>query len=126
MRNPLRFTALFLGSVLSACLAINAAGQTAPSEPSPFSDQTNPGYAKASPIALGSTPAANSAASGRILMFPLNAATSREIFTTRRQVIAPRAGTRGVRTPVQIARRETTATTPAAFRIALAETFLAS
>ncbi len=82
MRNPLRFTALFLGSVLSACLATHAAGQTAQSEPSPFSAQATPGYAKASPIALGSAPAANSAAAGLILMFPPNAITSREIFTT--------------------------------------------
>jgi hypothetical protein len=81
MRNPLRFTALFLGSVLSGCLATHAAGQTAQKEPSPFSARATPSYAKASPIALGSTPAANSAASGLILMFPLNATTSREIFT---------------------------------------------
>src|ERR1700722_7325651 len=86
MRNPLRITALFLGLVLSACLATRVAGQTASSEPSPFSTKATPGYAKASPIALGSTASANSAASGLILTFPLNATTSREIFTTSNSV----------------------------------------
>ena len=83
MRNPLRFTALFLGSVLSGCLATQAAGQTAQSE---SSAKATPGYAKASPMALGSAPAANSSASGLILLFPPNATTSREIFTTSNTV----------------------------------------
>jgi hypothetical protein len=83
MRNPLRFTALFLGSVLSGCLATQAAGQTAQSE---SSAKATPGYAKASPMALGSALAANSSASGLILLFPPNATTSREIFTTSNTV----------------------------------------
>jgi hypothetical protein len=88
MRNPLRFTALFLGSVLSACLATQAAGQTAQSE---SSAPATPGYAKASPMALGSAPAANSSASGLTLLFPPNATTSREIFTTSNSAAAGNA-----------------------------------
>jgi hypothetical protein len=86
MRNPLRLAPLFLASVLSGGLATYAAGQTAKSEASPTPAQDTPGYAKALPIALGSTPAANSAASGRTLMFPPNAITSREIFLTSNSV----------------------------------------
>ncbi len=82
MRNSVRFTALFLGSVLSPCFAVRTAGQTVQSEPFPFSAQATPGYTKASPIAVGSASAANSAASGVILLFPPNATTSREVFTT--------------------------------------------
>lgn len=82
MRNSPRFSALFLGFVLFACCAVRTAAQTAPSEPSPFSAQATPGYTKAVPLALGSAAAASAAASGPVLIFPLNAATSREIFTT--------------------------------------------
>lgn len=95
MGNSLRFTALFLGLVLSACLATRTAGQTAQSEPSPFSTQATPSYSKAVPIALGSTPAANSAASGLILMFPPNATTSREIFMTGSSAAGTNAGPSG-------------------------------
>jgi hypothetical protein len=64
------------------CFAISTAGQTVQSEPSPFSAQAAPGYAKVSPVALGSASATNPAASGFVLTFPLNATTSREVFTT--------------------------------------------
>src|ERR1700723_2775404 len=95
MPNSPRFTALFLGSVLSACCAIGTAGQTATSEPPPFSTQVTPGYTKAAPIALGSAPASNSAASGLLLMFPPNATTSREVFMTGNGAASTNAGPNG-------------------------------
>ena len=95
MPNSHRFTALFLGSVLFTCSAIRTAGQTASSEPSPFSTQASPGYTRAAPIALGSAPASNSAASGLLLMFPPNAATSREVFMTGNGFASTSAGPNG-------------------------------
>ena len=95
MPNSPRFTALFLGSVLSACCAISTAGQTATSEPSPLSTQATPGYTKAAPIALSSAPASNSAASGLLLMFPPDAATSREVFMTGNGAASTTAGPNG-------------------------------
>jgi hypothetical protein len=95
MPNSPRFTALFLGSVLSACCAISTAGQTATSEPSPFSTQATPGYTKAAPIALGSAPVSNSAASGLLLMFPPNATTSRQVFMTGNGAASTTAGPSG-------------------------------
>src|SRR6266481_6090141 len=80
MRNSLRFTWLFFGLVLFAGSAIRTAGQTVKSEPSPFSSQAAPGYAKASPIPLGSVAAAKTALAGPLLIFPLNAKSSREVF----------------------------------------------
>src|SRR5579864_1363388 len=95
MRNSLRFTALFLGLVLLTCSAVRTAGQTASSEPSPFSMQATPGYAKAAPIALSSASASNSAASGLLLMFPPNATTSREVFMTGNGAASTAAGPNG-------------------------------
>jgi hypothetical protein len=82
MPNSRRLTPLFLGSVLLTCSAIPTAGQTATSEPSPFSTQATPGYTKAAPISLAGAQASNSTASGHLLVFPPNATTSREIFMT--------------------------------------------
>jgi hypothetical protein len=95
MRNSPRFTALFLGLVLLTCSAGRTAAQTASSEPSPFSTQAAPGYTKAAPIALGSAPASNSAASGLLLMFPPNATTSREVFMTGNGASGASAGPSG-------------------------------
>jgi hypothetical protein len=44
MQNLLRLASLFFGLVLFACSAIRATGQTAKSEPSPFSSRATPGY----------------------------------------------------------------------------------
>jgi len=90
-----RFTALILGSALLTCSAIRTAGQTATSEPSPFSTEASPGYTKAAPIALGSAAASNSAASGLLLVFPPNATTSREVFMTGRGAASTTAGPSG-------------------------------
>jgi hypothetical protein len=95
MPNSLRFTALFLGSVFLTCSAVRTAAQTASSEPSPFSTQGAPGYTKAAPIALGSAPASNSAASGLVLVFPPNATTSREVFMTGNGAAGTSAGPNG-------------------------------
>src|SRR5246127_5353142 len=79
MRNSLRCTFLLLGLVLLAASAVRSVAQTAKSEPSPFSSQARPGYTKASPLALASA-AARLSAPGVILVYPANAATSREVF----------------------------------------------
>jgi len=80
MRNSLRFAWLFFGLVLFAGSAIRTAGQTVKSEASPFSSQATPGYTKASPVPLGSVAAAKTALAGPLLIFPLNAKSSREVF----------------------------------------------
>jgi hypothetical protein len=95
MPNSPRFTALILGSALLTCSAIRTAGQTATSEPSPFATQASPGYTKAAPIALGSAPTSNSAASGLLLVFPPNATTSREVFMTGSGAASTSAGPSG-------------------------------
>jgi hypothetical protein len=95
MPSSIRLTALFLGSVFMACTAARTPGQAAPSEPSPFSGQTSPGYAKASPVPLSSASAASSAASGVVLVFPPNATTSREVFTTTSGAASTSAGPNG-------------------------------
>jgi hypothetical protein len=81
MRNLIRFTAPFLGSVLLTCFAVRTAGQTVRSEPAPFSAQVTAGYSIASPVALGSAPTAKPTDPGFILIFPPNATISSEIFT---------------------------------------------
>jgi len=95
MPNSLRLMTFFFGSALLACSATRTAGQTATSEPSPVSTQATPGYTKAAPMPLPTAPASSSAASGVLLMFPPNAATSREIFTTGNGAANTNAGPNG-------------------------------
>jgi len=92
MPRSFRFTTLFLGSLLLTGLATRTACQTVQSEPSPFKSQANPGYAKASPLVMGSGPTANPADSGFILVFPPNATTSREVFTIGNNAASTNAG----------------------------------
>lgn len=80
MRNSLRLAPLFLGLVLFAGSAITTPAQAAKSEPSPFTSQARPGYTKASPVPLSSAAAAKTALAGPLLIFPLNAKSSREVF----------------------------------------------
>ena len=77
MQNSLRLTPLFFGLVLFAGSAVHTAAQTSRSEPSPFTAQASPGYTKASPVPLGSVAAAKTALAGPLLIFPLNAKSSR-------------------------------------------------
>jgi len=95
MPSSVRFTALFLGSFFWACSATHTAAQTAQSEPSPFAAQATPSYTKALPVALGSAPSANSAASGLVLLFPPGATTSREVFMTGSGAASTNAGPNG-------------------------------
>ena len=92
MPRSIRFTALFLVSLLLTCFATRSTGQTVQSEPSPFSTQAFPGYATASPLAMGSVPTANPADPAFILVFPPNATTSREAFTTTNNAAGANAG----------------------------------
>jgi len=96
MRNSQRCTFLFLGLVLLAGSAVRSAAQAAKSEPSPFSSQASPGYTKASPLALASA-AAKLSAPGMILVFPPNAATSREVFLRNNNATGGNAATAGAR-----------------------------
>jgi len=92
MPRSIRFTALFWGLLSLTCFATRTTGQAAQSEPSPFSTQALPGYATASPLAMGSVPTANPADPGFILVFPPNATTSREVFTTTNNAASTNAG----------------------------------
>jgi hypothetical protein len=95
MPRSRRFTILFLGSLLLTGFATRSACQTVQSEPSPFSNQALPGYVKASPLLMGSAPTANPADPGFILVFPPNAITSREVFTTSTNAAGTSAGSNG-------------------------------
>ena len=92
MQNLQRYMTLCVGTVMLACVATRTAAQTAQSEPSPFAAQATPNYTKALPVALSSAPAASSAASGLILLFPPGATTSREVFMTGNGAASTNAG----------------------------------
>lgn len=79
MHNLLRPASLVV--VLLAASAIQTAGQSAKSEPSPFAAKAKPEYIKVSPAALSAAAVARPSASSVILVFPPNAKSSRAVFS---------------------------------------------
>src|SRR5208283_1261761 len=57
------------------------AGQTASSEPSPFSGKAIADYAKTAPVSLASAPTVTSPSNGMLLVFPANATSSKQVFS---------------------------------------------